>query len=626
MSDFRFVEKLASSPWLCDQDHVEFLHGVFVRYLDRAASGRSLDVEAVEKEYGVNLENTRQVTVKNGVARIPVEGTIMRRASLFTAMSGGVSTEAIMTDFHAAHDNPNVRSILFVFDTPGGEAHGINELAAAIREKRDLGEKRIESYVDGLCCSAGYWLASATSSITTDAMGALGSIGVVTTVRNPRAAGEPDSLEFVSSRSPLKRPDPHTEEGRGAIQGYVDDLGDEFIRTVADNRGVDVETVEKDFGQGWVLTGRRAVAAGLADALGTEEEALEALRNRAGARPLRVAAFANPRRVAAVHAPEPMLAWTNPKRNAAVAARTTNKEATIMLEDIETRNPAAAQDPREAWGRRARRGGAWGTPGGGGAAPAAEPPAQNDPRPAEEPNEGSDEDAGEGAEEGADEEADEPEQQSTDDGGESDPSGESEETENDQREETDDAMTEARTSGAQARTTDERSTATTTTLSNDERAELARLRAKEETDQADSARLTAALRKHGISAMLDARAGNIDLGDGKRGAMPKAQRDAAEDLIEQLASAGTDPIVLSDDGTATLADSTAGKALGSLLTHWKPQELGERGTQEGEAQTEGPQGDHERVLAELERRELGMEHYGAVAGELAANGEIRKER
>ena len=294
MSGLRFVEKLASAPWLCDPEHVEFLHSVFVSYMERVADGRPLDRQAVEQTLGRPLDNTRVVTVHNGVAKIPVVGTIVRRANLFTEISGGVSTEMIAKDFATAYNDNTVHSILFVFDSPGGEATGINELAGAIREKRDEGLKRIEAYCDGDCASGAYWLASATSLITTDPTSAVGSIGVVSRVRDPKAAGKKLTLEFWNSRSPKKRLDPNSYEGQAAIQGYIDDMGDEFIQAVADNRGVSFEEVERDFGQGFVMTGRKAVEVGLADALGSEEGVVARLEEeaRGGARPRLVAAHA----------------------------------------------------------------------------------------------------------------------------------------------------------------------------------------------------------------------------------------------------------------------------------------------------------------------------------------------
>lgn len=279
MSGLRFIEKLASAPWLCDQEHVEFLHGIFLRYLDRAASGQPLDRQAIEMEVGRPLDNSRAVTVRGGVATIPVTGTLVRRANMFTEISGGVSTEMLAKDLRAARDDPAVHSILMVFDSPGGEATGINELAGQIRAIRE-GDTRIEAYCDGDCASAAYWLASATERITTDATATLGSIGVVTRIRNPEAAGKQTHLEFWNSQSPKKRISPSTESGKAAIQGLLDDMAEEFIQSVASDRGVSAETVMEDFGQGFVLVGRKAVAAGLADAVGSEEEVVARLNDR----------------------------------------------------------------------------------------------------------------------------------------------------------------------------------------------------------------------------------------------------------------------------------------------------------------------------------------------------------
>lgn len=573
MSDLRFVEKLANAPWLCDATYLEFMHGLVVQHGVRAAAGVPLDRRAIEQATGRPLDNTRAVTIRDGVARIPVDGPIFRHANIFTEISGAVSTGTLTKDFLSAHNDATVHSILFVFDTPGGEATGVNELAGIIRQKRDEGTKRIESYVDGLCASAGYWLASATSSITTDATGALGSIGVVTRVSNPESAGRSGTLEFWNSRSPKKRMDPKSYEGQSAIQGYVDDLGDEFIRAVADNRGVSEEEVVKDFGEGFVLTGRRAVAVGLADALGSEEGVLASLVARE-----RDPTFADERQgertgLSVGQIPTPIT--INEERLWAFANG--DKEA-AMTEAADKRPETAAEKPEEAVGLFRRLGAALGFAVVDVSAQDAEPPTA---RAREDPENQSKDDARQNA------------------------SGESTETNNDAGEENEDPMTETRTSEAKARDTDERSDATTeasessaeagvtqtTALSADEKEELARLRADREVERTKNARLSATLRERGVSAMLDARGSNIDLGDGKRGAMPKPQREAAETLISELAAAGTDPIQLSASGDVTLADTPAGQALGSLLTHWKPQELGERGAATGDSLVDSEDGE-----------------------------------
>ena len=82
-----------------------------------------------------------------------------------------------------------------------------------------------------------------------------------------------------------KRPDPATESGQEQIRAQLEALAEVFIGAVARNRGVSVETVQKDFGQGDIIIGARAVELGMADRLGSFEEVLAELsisQNREG--------------------------------------------------------------------------------------------------------------------------------------------------------------------------------------------------------------------------------------------------------------------------------------------------------------------------------------------------------
>jgi signal peptide peptidase SppA len=235
------------------------------------------DPEAVEAQLGRPLDNTRTVSVRNGVASIPIEGPIFRRANLFTEISGGASVEIIARDLNKALDDQSVRAVMLVIDSPGGEVNGINELADMLYAAR--GRKPITAYVEGVGASAAYWIASAADEVVADATAALGSIGVIMTMRDPSKTSARD-IEFVSSQSPNKNPNPATESGRSQIQSIVDSLADVFVSTVARNRSVSRETVLSDFGQGGILIGQKAVDAGLADRLGSYEQVLAELSDR----------------------------------------------------------------------------------------------------------------------------------------------------------------------------------------------------------------------------------------------------------------------------------------------------------------------------------------------------------
>src|SRR4051812_28663987 len=101
--------------------------------------------------------------VKNGVATIPIMGPIFRHADMFTMMCGGATTESLMSSLRSAADDRTVQGIVLEIDSPGGEVAGIAEAALFINELSQT--KPIVAYVDGDCCSAAYFLASAATEI-----------------------------------------------------------------------------------------------------------------------------------------------------------------------------------------------------------------------------------------------------------------------------------------------------------------------------------------------------------------------------------------------------------------------------------------------------------------------------
>ena len=228
--------------------------------------------QTLEAYRSKTLEKAERATARNGVAILDVSGPLFKKANLLVEMSGATSYEILRRDLQAALDNPAIHSILLVVDSPGGEANGCDELAAAIYDARS--KKPVTAFVSGLAASGGYWIASAASKIVISDAALLGSIGVVLGIQDKRAADEKrgvKNIEFVSAVSPGKRPDPSTDEGKNRIQAMVDDLAEVFVAAVAKYRGVSVDDVLKNFGAGGLKVGAKAVASGMADEVGQLE-------------------------------------------------------------------------------------------------------------------------------------------------------------------------------------------------------------------------------------------------------------------------------------------------------------------------------------------------------------------
>lgn len=257
-----------------------------LRTVLRVAARRDLHPEAIAAIRASKDPNIVQGGRRGSVAIVAIDGTMFPKANLFTELSGGTSTEQVGLDLNAALADPGVGSILLHIDSPGGAANDIHALADMVRAGREI--KPITAYVANLGASAAYWVASAASEIVCDEMALLGSIGVVAAVPNPHAEDDRD-ITFVSSQSPLKRPDPTSAEGKGEIQTTLDDMAAIFIGAVAANRGTTPETVAATFGQGGLFIARKAVAAGMADRIGSFEALVAELQQSHPARPATVA-------------------------------------------------------------------------------------------------------------------------------------------------------------------------------------------------------------------------------------------------------------------------------------------------------------------------------------------------
>ncbi|MDP9176695.1 MAG: S49 family peptidase [Gemmatimonadota bacterium] len=273
------LQLLHSTHWAITPEALETMMSV-------AAREHPLTPDALEAFRGDALQNTRRATVRDGVAMIPVRGPLFRYAGFFTEVSGATSYATIATDFTEALSNAQVKSIVLMIDSPGGEVNGIAELSSMIFAAR--GQKPIAAYVSGQGCSAAYWLASAADEIVVNATSVLGSIGCLVTFVDTRARDEASGVkhvEIVSSQSPKKNLDPMNDEGRAEVQALVDELAQIFVDAVARNRGVAARTVVSDFGQGGLMIGKTAIASGLADRLGSYESLLAELKS--GAAPVR---------------------------------------------------------------------------------------------------------------------------------------------------------------------------------------------------------------------------------------------------------------------------------------------------------------------------------------------------
>lgn len=266
----RVLAAVEGEPWLITGNYLETILSIAQGYGDKASLPSS-----------VRGNYSKPEMLHGGVAVMAVRGPIFRYADLFTDVSGATALARMMSDFAEMRDDPGVRAIVLDIDSPGGEARGINEFSAMVREATKI--KPVVAYVGGTAASAAYWIASACSEIVADSLASLGSIGAVMGWTDSSKQQEMLGLkayEIVSSQSPKKRMDPASQDGRAMYQERVDALAEIFIGAVAENRRTTAENVIENFGQGGIMLAGAAIAVGMADRIGSMETVLSELAAR----------------------------------------------------------------------------------------------------------------------------------------------------------------------------------------------------------------------------------------------------------------------------------------------------------------------------------------------------------
>jgi len=318
----RAFDFAANQPWVIREENLRLI-------LDIAQRDHTADFEAVAARQAKTSDQGGVLEMRGSTAIVNVSGPIFRYSNIFTDISGASSIDTMAIAFEKARANSQVQSILLNIDSPGGEVSGVAEFAAQIYAAR--GDKKIVAYGGDLMASGAYWIAAAASEIVLAETAMAGSIGVVMAMVDRSmqdAARGVKTFQFVSSQSPKKRVDPATDEGRSVLQTTTDDLADEFISAIAKYRGVAAETIISDFGQGGVLIARKAIAAGMADRLGSFEGVLAALENVSPTYSFGGSAVNNPNKgvLMSTQTAEPNISATPPVDVAAIRAESVNGE------------------------------------------------------------------------------------------------------------------------------------------------------------------------------------------------------------------------------------------------------------------------------------------------------------
>jgi signal peptide peptidase SppA len=208
--------------------------------------------------------------ISDGVAIIPIIGTLVQRSDWMSAMSGMVGYGQIERMFMASLDDPEAREIVLEIDSPGGEVAGAFDFADRLYESR--GKKPVTAVATEFAASAAYLIASAATEIALPRTGYVGSVGVVGTHVDYSKALEKRGIAVTFIYAGEKKVDgnpyqPLPDYVKAEWQDEIERVYRLFVETVARNRGMTQEEVRDT--QAAMFMGHKAVEVGLATRVNT---------------------------------------------------------------------------------------------------------------------------------------------------------------------------------------------------------------------------------------------------------------------------------------------------------------------------------------------------------------------
>ncbi|MBD2781945.1 S49 family peptidase [Xenorhabdus szentirmaii] len=221
--------------------------------------------------------------VLEGIALIPVYGTLVQKLGTLRPYSGMTGYDGIRRVFLKALNDPEVKGICLDIDSPGGEVAGCFDLVDLIYQSR--GEKPIHAILSENAYSAAYAIASAADKITVPRTGGVGSVGVIVIHCDWSQHIKDDGLKvtIITYGDRKAESNPHvplSDEAKSAIQHDVDEMGRLFVRTVSRNRGLTEEQVRNT--QAACYLADEGVQAGLADKIAPPDVAFQILMKDSG--------------------------------------------------------------------------------------------------------------------------------------------------------------------------------------------------------------------------------------------------------------------------------------------------------------------------------------------------------
>jgi len=205
----------------------------------------------------------RELPIGEKVAIVRVEGPI-------------VSSGKVIEELRDYGKDPSVKAVVLRVESPGGAVAPSQEIYEAVKKLRE--KKPVVVSMGSVAASGGYYISAPATRIYANPGTVTGSIGVIMEIPNVK-----ELMDRIGVKTEVIKSGRHKDlasafrgigkEEREILQAVLDEVHGQFIRAVAEGRGLALDEVRK-IADGRIFTGSQAVKLGLVDETGNLEDAI----------------------------------------------------------------------------------------------------------------------------------------------------------------------------------------------------------------------------------------------------------------------------------------------------------------------------------------------------------------
>ncbi|MCK1991854.1 signal peptide peptidase SppA [Peribacillus muralis] len=241
------------------------------------------DLFASESEFYEEIIEGEDYT--NVIAVFDVEGTIQDTGEASLLSSATYNHRAFMDKLKMAEENDDIKGIILRVNSPGG---GVVESAEIYDKILDIKKVKKPVYVSmgSMAASGGYYISAPANKIYASPETMTGSLGVIMHGYNYEKLAKKYGVEFETIKS-----GPHkdimsptremTGEERDILQNMINNSYDQFVKVIADGRGMTEQEVRK-IADGRIYDGRQAKENHLIDDFGHLDDVIAAMKTDLG--------------------------------------------------------------------------------------------------------------------------------------------------------------------------------------------------------------------------------------------------------------------------------------------------------------------------------------------------------